>query len=103
MAEQYAKGYAWNWVYDGMSYRELLDEVRFIIVPMVNPDGVTLAQLGEDYASESVSAMPLTDDYNSGLHSWKANINGVDLNRNYPYNWTAVNDGKNVYEPASAF
>ena len=32
--------------YDGVTYSELLNSVAFHIIPMVNPDGVTISQLG---------------------------------------------------------
>lgn len=50
---------------DGTTYRQIYDSVCFYILPMVNPDGVTLSQF-------------------SGNNQIKANANGVDLNRNFP-------------------
>lgn len=64
----------------------LLDSVTVYIVPMVNPDGVNLVQNGPDAAKnpEAVKAMRMLQ----GTYSeWKANINGVDLNRQYPCHW----------------
>ncbi len=49
---------------NGTSYEDLFNKVCIHIIPMVNPDGVTYAQT--------------TDS------QYKANINGVDLNRNFP-------------------
>lgn len=46
---------------------DVLATTCFYIVPMANPDGVTMAQ----------SVAP----------DWKANANGVDLNRNFPIGW----------------
>ena len=37
MADQYCIGYARNSEYQGVSYREILDNVKFIVVPMLNP------------------------------------------------------------------
>ena len=55
----------------GINIRELLNRITFIFVPLVNPDGADLVLNGKDYLqSES-------------FLSWKSNINGVDLNRNY--------------------
>lgn len=101
MAEGYARGWAEGGTYKGLSYRELLSQVKFIIVPMVNPDGVTLAQTGAASAqyAEKIAAMPITDAEKSGLFGWKANINGVDLNHNFPYLWS---DNPDVTEPSSA-
>lgn len=47
-----------------VKYSTLLDKICIHIIPMVNPDGVTYAQTTNS--------------------QYKANINGVDLNRNFP-------------------
>ena len=49
------------------NFADVLASTCFYIVPMANPDGVVMAQ----------SAAP----------DWKANANGVDLNRNFPVGW----------------
>lgn len=63
-----------------------LDLVTVYIVPMVNPDGVNLVQNGPDAAKDpqAVKAMRMLKESYS---EWKANINGVDLNRQYPCHW----------------
>ena len=50
-------------------YRTSFDSVCFYIIPMVNPDGVTISQFG-------LNGIPMTQI--------KSNANGVDLNRNFP-------------------
>lgn len=47
MVEYYASGYEDN-DYRGIPYRDLLDRVCFDIIPMVNPDGVSISQYGEE-------------------------------------------------------
>lgn len=69
--------------------REILDNVTFCIVPMVNPDGVNLVQNGL-YATQSpneVAAMGFYDGTKYGYASWKANVHGVDVNWNYDKDW----------------
>ena len=85
--EQYCRAYAADEWYAGLSYRKLLDGVRFVVVPMLNPDGVTIAQQGTAYAlaNEKLAAMPITDGWPGNYACWKANANGVDLNRNWLY------------------
>ena len=78
------------------SFSELFNEYSIEILPMCNPDGITLAEEGLDgIRSESlrqtilsiyeldtekgITSAPL-DEY---LSTWKANARGVDLNRNF--------------------
>jgi len=68
--------------------RGIFAKVRLAMIPMVNPDGVELSIRGEAAADERIIAMPrLKGTY----ASWKANANGVDLNRNYPCLWERKN------------
>ena len=85
--EQYCRAYTADEWYAGLSFRALLDGVRFVVVPMLNPDGVTIAQKGTEYAlaNETLAAMPITDGWPGNYYCWKANANGVDLNRNWLY------------------
>ncbi|MCA1025495.1 M14 family metallopeptidase [Cytobacillus kochii] len=55
------------------------------VVPMVNPDGVDLVLGGppEGYKEEILAINEQKDDFSL----WKANIRGVDLNKQYPANW----------------
>ncbi len=91
MADRYARGYRADERLEGyISYRELLDSVTFYIIPQINPDGVNIAQNGF-----SASTLPVAGYDRQGV-SWaggyKANANGVDLNRNFPYNWNPMNE-----------
>ena len=57
------------------------------IVPMVNPDGVDLVLNGLP-ANETIRANLI--EWNNGstdFSGWKANINGVDLNDQFPAQW----------------
>lgn len=70
---------------------QILKDVTYRIIPMVNPDGVNLVQNGIDSVSpefrEQVRAMPIVGGSKNGYRAWKSNIRGVDLNRNFPINW----------------
>ncbi|WP_254639419.1 M14 family metallocarboxypeptidase [Cohnella sp. GbtcB17] len=93
MAVQYEKN---SIVSGGLRARDLLDRVTFRIVPMVNPDGVTLQQFG-------LSAFPEADRANliymnngsRDFKRWKANAKGIDLNRQYPANWGGIANAAN--------
>lgn len=90
MTDRYAYGYVHDEYIDGYSIRNALDEVTFIIVPMMNPDGTNIVQNGFSAAldPESVKSMPITESGGKNRwSSWKANARGVDLNRNYPLDW----------------
>ncbi|MBP5165705.1 MAG: hypothetical protein ILP09_00425 [Oscillospiraceae bacterium] len=91
MTESYCRGYREDASFDGLSYRTILDNVKFIIVPMVNPDGVTLAQFGPEAASDPEAVKAIGGeafDYSG----WKANIRGVDLNGNFEWKWGIRDD-----------
>ena len=73
----------------GYNIKEILDNVTFSIVPMVNPDGVNLVQNGITAVQnpDKVAAMHITEGRENGYRAWKANINGVDPNWNYDKDW----------------
>ena len=66
--EDYCIAYNNNSRLYGYSVRRLFNSVSIYIMPMVNPDGVDL----------------VTD---KSIVGWKANINGVDLNLQFPAGW----------------
>ena len=67
---------------NNMSIRNLLKYVTFVFVPLVNPDGANLVINGGKFVSKEYKDKPYLKE--SLFPCWKANINGVDLNRNYP-------------------
>lgn len=66
-----------------------LTELTFWFIPMVNPDGVTLVQEGADHFFNQSALIDWNDGSNQFM-SWKANSRGVDLNRQYPVDWEAI-------------
>lgn len=72
------------------SPKDILDNVTFCVVPMVNPDGVNLIQngIGATKNPEEVAAMGIYNNPKYGHRSWKANVRGVDLNWNYDKDWS---------------
>ncbi|WP_197274738.1 M14 family zinc carboxypeptidase [Halolactibacillus sp. JCM 19043] len=87
MIDYYAATYVKNGSVNGLKMKDVLDDVSIWFVPMVNPDGVTLAQVGINAANSKLIS------YNYGstnFQRWKSNINGVDLNRQYPYLWNSI-------------
>lgn len=84
--DEYARAYKNAGKYGEFDLKTLLDEATIYIVPMVNPDGVNLVQNGVESVKDpnKVKSMRMMQD---GYSEWKANINGVDLNRQYPCHW----------------
>lgn len=91
--------------YNGTAYRDIFENTCFVIVPMVNPDGVSISQFGEEGLNREDLRQNLraiyeldknggyTDEaYDTYLTRWKANGMGVDLNRNYSPGWESVTD-----------
>ena len=85
-ADEYARAYATTGELAGMDIRSMLNAVTLYIVPMVNPDGVNLVQNGPD-AAQNPDGVKTMRMLKSSYREWKANINGVDLNRQYPCHW----------------
>ena len=92
----------WNvGAYNGIRYPDLFDRCAFYIVPMSNPDGIMLSQAGIDSITDTALRQKVESVYESDrrrgytsqtdideyLKFWKANANGVDLNRNFDALW----------------
>lgn len=85
--EDVANAYVSNTNLLGYSIRDLLSKVTIHLCPMVNPDGVDLvtgalpknspSYRNAERIAYSFATIPFPD-------GWKANINGVDLNLQFP-------------------
>lgn len=90
--------YSQDGLYADQNYSTLWNDTCFYIVPMTNPDGVMMAQAGISTITDMTLRQALQKIYhkdfeggytkqtqiNEYLKIWKANANGVDLNRNFP-------------------
>jgi len=63
------------------------DNHRLSIVPMVNPDGVDLVIHGKSAAKYYQKEVLKINNNNEDFSRWKANIRGVDLNKQFPAKW----------------
>lgn len=91
MIDRYAYAYEHNMKYDDYIVRDVLDNCSIWFVPMVNPDGVTLQQVGLNAFPESYHDNLII--MNGGIDNfkhWKANAEGIDINRQYPAMWTGI-------------
>lgn len=66
----------------GYNVEEIFNFATINIVPMVNPDGVELVINGVKNIKTNSNKLLKWNNGND-FSNWKANINGVDLNRNY--------------------
>ncbi|MED2975036.1 M14 family zinc carboxypeptidase [Fictibacillus sp. B-59209] len=100
MIDQYSSSYASKKKFDGYDVRTLLNDVSIWFVPMVNPDGVTLQQQGVSAFPKSVQSKLIKMNKGSrNFKHWKANGQGIDLNRQYPAGWNLLS--KRISGPAS--
>lgn len=90
--------YAQEAIYAEKNVGDMLKQVAFYIVPMVNPDGIAISQYGLD-GIQSVSVREKVQEWYQAdkeagrtsaslsdyMKYWKANARGVDLNRNFSY------------------
>ena len=79
---------------NGMTVADLLEVVCIHIIPMSNPDGVTISQ------TQTVpdAFADLYEGQSEIANTWKANANGVDLNANFDADWERYNS---IYESTS--
>ena len=69
--------------------KEILKQVTIWFIPMVNPDGVTLVQEGAEIFSNKDDLYEWNENQLE-FTAWKANIRGIDLNRQYPADWEQI-------------
>lgn len=106
-AEQLAAAYAGGGSVFGTPAAEILSYSTLCLVPAVNPDGIDLVT-GDLVAGEYYEqARAIAADYPqfSFPDGWKANIQGVDLNLQYPAQWEQARENKfaqGIRSPAPA-
>jgi g-D-glutamyl-meso-diaminopimelate peptidase len=98
MIEEYAISYTNNTNIGGYNTKSILSNTSIWFVPMVNPDGVTLQQFGLNaFPSSMHSKLKNMNDGSSNFKRWKANLDGIDLNRQYNAGWATIKS--NVTHP----
>ena len=91
MIDRYAKAYMNNENIGEYNVKDVLDKTSIWFIPMVNPDGVVLQQLGVKVFPENIQNKLL--QLNNGsmdFKRWKADIDGIDPNLQYPAAWDNI-------------
>lgn len=83
----------------GIPAETLYTECTLSVVPMVNPDGVEIAQYGPHDEERPVYRSMLLHE-GVTFQDWKANARGVDLNNQFPTNWEIEKNRKWAKIPA---
>lgn len=94
--EEYSENYSTGGEIFNTSARELYNKASLYIVPVVNPDGIDLVNGVVPSGKFLTQAQTLAGNYPNIPYpnGWKANINGVDLNLQYPANWERAKEIK---------
>lgn len=105
--EELAAAYAGGGSVFGTPAAEILSYATLCLVPAVNPDGIDLVT-GDIVSGEYYEqARAIAADYPefSFPSGWKANIQGIDLNLQYPAQWEQARENKfaqGIRSPAPA-
>jgi g-D-glutamyl-meso-diaminopimelate peptidase len=90
MLESYADAYQEKKKF-GAKSTNILNDVSIWFVPMLNPDGVAIQQNNiKSFPIEHQERLLFMNDQLDNFEGWKANGMGVDLNRQYPAGWAAL-------------
>ncbi len=85
--EQMCRAYSMGVSLGDSNVQQLWQRTTFVIVPMVNPDGVDLVTGEYAPGSREYNAARALNTDLPFPDGWKANIAGTDLNLNYPAGW----------------
>ncbi len=66
---------------------EIFEKSTIHVLPMLNPDGIDLQIKGASPSAPNYKALVKWNNGKQDFSKWKANIRGVDLNRNFDAKW----------------
>ena len=95
--ENLSKSYVNNLPVFGINARELFSNVSLYLMPMVNPDGVDLVTGAISENSWAYrNAKQISNNFPNipFPNGWKANIEGIDLNLQFPAGWEQAREIK---------
>ena len=96
-AEEFAENLQNGGEIFGIPAGDLAARATIYMVPMVNPDGVDLVTAAIDPGSDPYQKAQEISSYFPSIpfpDGWKANLNGVDLNLQYPAGWLRAREIK---------
>ncbi len=82
MLEYYCHYYNENKDFDEFNVKSIIDKIDMYFAPVVNPDGLNIVHNGIE-ASENYDKLKYMKIWGEDHTYWKANANGVDLNKNF--------------------
>jgi len=82
MVDHYCYYYNEEKSFDNFDVRKIIDNVDMYFVPVVNPDGLNIVHNGLE-SSSSYEQLKTMYIWGEDHTYWKANANGIDLNKNF--------------------
>lgn len=82
MIDYYCRYYREGKDFEGYDVRKLIDSVDLFFLPVANPDGLNIVHHGIE-ASSNYEKLKTMQIWGEDHTYWKANANGVDLNKNF--------------------
>lgn len=94
--EEYVAAYVSNGIIFKHNARTLFSQTKLYVIPMINPDGVDLVTGQISSGRYFLQARAFAANYPEipFPDGWKANIDGVDLNLQYPAGWEIAREIK---------
>jgi hypothetical protein len=87
MIDYYCTYYNEEKSFDGFNVKSIINNVDMYFVPVVNPDGLNIVHNGLEF-SKNYDKLKNMKIWGEDHTYWKANANGVDLNKNFDdCNW----------------
>jgi len=90
--ENLAKAYEKNEALSGFSVKEILKNVRLIIIPELNPDGIEIAIKGASACGKY--KVQNFECCKGDFSFWSANARGVDINHNFNADWYTLREAE---------